>query len=87
MNISEINLIHYDLTVLAFSEYNDASMIPAQQFSIKFGAMVNPNMERLIKDMMVMNEVRGQLTNPTVQDAYEQLLTVLALTNPGIDKK
>ena len=87
MNVYEINLLNYNLTVLAYSEYNDASMIPAQQFTMKFGAVSNPNMERLIKDMMVMNEVRGQLSNPSVQDAYEQLLTVLALTNPGIDKK
>jgi len=62
-------------------------MIPANQFEMKLGGGLDPNMERLVKDMMVMNEVRGQLSNPSVQDAYEQLLTVLALTNPGIDKK
>ena len=87
MNISDINLINYDLTVLSYSEHNDASMIPANQFEMKLGGGLDPNMERLVKDMMVMNEVRGQLSNPSVQDAYEQLLTVLALTNPGIDKK
>ena len=36
--------------------------------------------ESLLADMEVMNKVRNSL-NPAVKEAYEQLLTVMALTN------
>jgi len=30
--------------------------------------------------MVIMNEIRGNSTNPAIQDAFEQLLTVMAIT-------
>jgi len=87
MNITELNLMNYDITILSYSDINDASKIPARQFKIKFGAMSNPDMNKLMKDMTIMNAVRGQSANVAVQDAFEQLLTILALTNPGLDNK
>ena len=80
MNIIDINLVNYNLTVLAYSQYNDLNVIPANQFEMKFGAGAGlGDMEQLIKDMVVMNAVRGN-SSPAVKEAYEQLLTVLALT-------
>jgi len=79
MNIIDINLINYQLTVLKYSQVNDSAYIPANQFEMKFGSSSSGDMEQLIKDMEVMNAVRGS-SNQAVQDAYEQLLTVLALT-------
>jgi len=79
MNIIDINLINYNLTVLKYSQENDASLIPANQFVMKFGSSGTGDMDQLIKDMTVMNAVRGN-SSPAVTEAYEQLLTVLALT-------
>jgi len=80
MNISAINLINYDLTVLEYSEFNDASMIPARQFRMKFGSMADPKIEQLMKDMVLMNAVRGS-SSEAVKVAFEQLLTLLALAD------
>ena len=80
MNITEINLQSYDLNILEYAEANDPSMIPARQFRVKFGASANPDIDKLFKDMMIMNTVRGS-ASPAVKEAYEQLLTVMALTD------
>lgn len=79
MDITEINLLSYDLRVISYADQNDSSMIPARQFNIKFGGDSNPNMEMLLKDMIIMNAIRGS-TNPGVKEAFEQLLTVMAIT-------
>jgi len=80
MEITDLNLGNYELTVLGYSETNNTSNIPARRFELTFGGMTNPKMENLLKDMNLMNAIRAGQGNPAVKEAFEQLLTVMAIS-------
>jgi len=79
MDITKIDLINYNLEVSGYTETNDISKIPARSFEITFNGLTNPNMEQLLQDMQIMNQIRSS-PNPGVKDAFDQVLTLLALT-------
>lgn len=80
-NVTELDLYNYGLTVLSYAEVNDSSQIPALQFTIKLGSLSDDcDVEQLFKDMEIMNTVRKNHNTPAIKEAYEQLLTVLALS-------
>ena len=80
MSVTETDLAGYGLTVLSYTEVNDTSVIPAVQFQLKFGALSSPHMEQYLKDMAVMAKVRMN-NNDAVKEAYDQLLTVMAISS------
>lgn len=80
----EADLSHYGLRILSVQQVRDEFAPNGQiQTTITLASTQNAFQvlpEQLASDMSVMNQVR-QSTDPAVKAAYEQMLTVMALTN------
>jgi len=57
-----------------------ASVHPEVTLTIKSSAAGESHSQQFIKDAEIMNKIRSS-ADPAVMEAYEQLLTVMALTN------
>lgn len=80
----ESDLSHYGFRILSVQQVAD-EFAPGSnvQTTITLASSSNAHQilpDQLARDMSVMNQVR-QSNDPAVQEAYEQLLTVMALTN------
>jgi len=80
------NFPYYGFYVNSIETTRDEFMVPTQAdaYTVTLKSMaatieMNINPEKLVKDMQIMNEIRTS-SDPAVRDAYEQILTVMALT-------
>jgi len=79
-------LPYYGFHVAAVKTERDEYAVPTQAdiITLTLKSMVstvdvNIDPDKLLRDMAIMNEVRSS-SDPAVREAYEQLLTVMALT-------
>ena len=82
------DLTHYGLFLsnVSSQQYENQPVTIHPEVTLTFrslagiGASAGPRVEQLASDMTVMNKVRMS-HDPAVTEAYEQLLTVMALTS------
>ena len=84
------DLTYYGLFVAGVTQRYDGQPPTAQPelaITLKGSAAGNKiRLEQFASDMEVMNKVR-ELDDPAVREAYEQMLTVMALTNGRTKEK
>ena len=84
------NIAHYGLRLYGISEELDEVVAGALTTTITIKSLKNTIeanilVEKFVRDITVMNSIRTS-ADPAVQEAYEQLLTVMALTNRAVPK-
>jgi hypothetical protein len=51
-----------------------------------FNTGAQPDLDKFSTDISLMNKIRNS-SDPAVDDAFDKLLTIMALTNPGFTPK
>ena len=80
MNISDVDLSYYQLQLTGYSlDFDTITQIQIAELKLQ-SFTPNANIDKLLQDMRLINNARNS-ASPAVQDALEQLITLMALAH------
>jgi len=80
MNISDVDLSYYQLQLTGYSlDFDTITQIQIAELKLQ-SFTPNANVDKLLQDMRLINNARNS-ASPAVQDALEQLITLMALAH------